>query len=81
MKPPVFKAYKGECDRRPYHVYNPMKPYGIQVYEFSEPKTPVRKAPAKKAAAEKAAEKTAAKKTAVKKTAAKKTTAKKTAAE
>ena len=80
VKPPVFKAYKGECDRRPYHVYNPMKPYGIQVYEFSEPKTPVRKAPAKKAAAEKAAEKTAAKKTAVKKTAEKKTTAKKTAA-
>jgi len=45
-KPPVFKAYKGECDNRPYHVYNPMKPYGIQVYEFEEPK---KRAPRKKA--------------------------------
>ena len=37
-KPVSFKAFKGECDGQPYHVYNPMKPYGIQVYEFDEPK-------------------------------------------
>ena len=44
-KAPVrFRAYKGECDGRPFHVFNPLGPYGIQVYEFDEPKKrPVRK--------------------------------------
>ena len=58
IKPPVFKAYKQECDGQPYHVFNPMKPYGIQVYEFSvpTPKKPKEEAaaPAKKPAAKKA---------------------------
>ena len=50
-KPVSFKAFKGECDGQPYHVYNPMKPYGIQVYEFDEPKKrEVSKSDEKKAA-------------------------------
>ena len=69
-KPVSFKAFKGECDGQPYHVYNPMKPYGIQVYEFDEPKKreaakdegakPAKaKAPAAKAAKTAKTEKTA----------------------
>ena len=65
VKPPVFKAYKQECDGQPYHVFNPMKPYGIQVYEFSVPTprkpkeeaAPEKKPAAKKPAAKKVAEK------------------------
>jgi 1,4-alpha-glucan branching enzyme len=78
-KPVSFKAFKGECDGQPYHVYNPMKPYGIQVYEFDEPKkreaakdegakAAKAKAPAAKAAKTAKTEKTA--KTAKAKTAA-----------
>lgn len=29
-----FRAYKGECDNRPYHIFHPLEPYGIRIYEF-----------------------------------------------
>ncbi len=33
---PVFRAVRGECDGRPYHISQPLRPYGIQIYEFGK---------------------------------------------
>ena len=31
---PVFKAVKGECDGKPYHLEYPLPPYGVAVFAF-----------------------------------------------
>lgn len=31
---PVFKAVKGECDGKPYHLEYPLPPYGVAVFQF-----------------------------------------------
>ncbi len=78
-KPVSFKAFKGECDGQPYHVYNPMKPYGIQVYEFDEPKKREASKSDEKKAAKTVKEKAPKEKAVKAKTAAAKTAKAKTA--
>lgn len=45
-KMPIFRAVRGECDGRAYHICHSLKPYGIQIYEFGK----VRRSAAKRSA-------------------------------
>ena len=34
VKDPVFRAVKGECDGKPFHLDYPLPPYGVAVFAF-----------------------------------------------